>query len=261
MNIGIIGAGSYGTALGGAIEESGHAVTYYDPAKGYDDFNSLIDLSDYIIFCAPAETADEMLPLIPAEKPLVIASKGFLSTEPFDRFEEYMVLSGPGYAADLQARKLTTLTITDEKIRDFLNVEYLKFDFTTDRLGVLLCGALKNAYAILAGFHNLKPGTNEWRAYIDEASLEIKSILEINSADPATFDLACGASDLKLTAAVPSRNYEYGQLLRNDSLAKPTKTVEGITVINKIRDGHEIVIPSTAKYLIELTKIIKEDPC
>ena len=112
MNIGIIGAGSYGTALGGAIEESGHAVTYYDPAKGYDDFNSLIDLSDYIIFCAPAETADEMLPLIPAEKPLVIASKGFLSTEPFDRFEEYMVLSGPGYAADLQARKLTTLTIT-----------------------------------------------------------------------------------------------------------------------------------------------------
>lgn len=253
MKIGIIGAGAYGTALGGVIEDNGHDVYYYDPTKGYDDLPLVLD-SDYLFLCIPTEAVLSLLKDLPIGKPLIIASKGFLSDKPFCHFDDYMVLSGAGFAEDIKTKKNTEITVTDDRIMSFLRADYISFDSTTDRLGVLMCGALKNVYAMLAGYLNLQRDTDEWLAYITEVSEEIRALLLANGADPATFDLACGRRDLELTCGLPSRNYEYGQMMRNNPDAESDKTVEGLTVLEGIRnDG--IIIPDTAIHLKELLKI------
>ena len=254
MRIGIIGAGAYGTALGGVIGDNGHVVCYYDPAKGYDDLSLVLDNSDYLILCAPTEAVLSLLKDLPTYKPIIIASKGFLSDRPFCSFDDYMVLSGAGFAEDIKTKKNTQITVTDDRIMNFLRADYISFDFTIDRLGVLMCGALKNVYALLAGYLDLQRDTDEWLTYIMEVSEEIQALLLANGANPTTFDLACGRRDLELTCGLPSRNYEYGQMMRSNPDARSDKTVEGLTTLEGIRNN-EIIIPDTATHLKELLKI------
>ena len=71
------------------------------------------------------------------------------------------------------------------------------------------------------------------------------------AANPKTVDLVCGVGDLKLTCGYPSRNYEYGDKLRQDANYQPEKTVEGLSAIKRIKRG-EIVVPKDAKYLLEI---------
>ena len=58
-------------------------------------------------------------------------------------------------------------------------------------------------------------------------------------------DLYCGISDLELTCGYPSRNYEYGDLLRRDNSYIPVKTVEGLAALKRIKRG-EIKVPNDA---------------
>ena len=114
-----------------------------------------------------------------------------------------------------------------------------------------MCGALKNIYAILAGFLDLKPGTTPHKQYLTEVSEEMKAILSLNEAKPETVELSCGIGDLRLTCDTPSRNYEFGQILKNNPMAKPEKTVEGVNALLKVKNK-EIKIPETVKRLREL---------
>jgi len=177
-----------------------------------------------------------------------------LDAHNFEDFNDYMVLSGPGFAADIKAGKETLLTATDSRVVDLFTTDYLTFDFTTDRNGVLMCGALKNVYAIYAGLLDLKAGTVDRSKFLSEVAEEMKALLSCNNAQSQTVDLACGLGDLDLTCALPSRNFEFGQILRNNPKAKPEKTVEGITALGKIKRG-EIKIPEKAVKLRELIKI------
>ena len=117
-----------------------------------------------------------------------------------------------------------------------------------------MCGALKNVYAIYAGLLNLQPGTLNHEQYLTEVAEEMKALLYCNNADFNTVDLACGVGDLRLTCALPSRNYEFGQILRKNPKAEPEKTVEGLTALSKIKRG-EIKVPDVAPKLLELMRI------
>ena len=255
MKIGILGAGAYGSALGSVIEKNGHTINYYDPPKGLNDLTKVTKNADYLILCTPAEDLLPELDLLPRNTPMVVTTKGFLTNKPFEIFNDYMVVSGPGFADDIKASKKTILTATDKRIAQVLKADFLTFDYTTDRLGVLMCGALKNVYAILAGYLNLERESEAWKNYIKEVSEEIQALLLANNANPATFNLACGIDDLKLTCGLPSRNYEYGQILRNNPAAKPDKTVEGLATLNRIKK-HEIIVPDNTTHLHELMKLI-----
>ena len=255
MKIGILGAGAYGSALGSVIEKNGHTINYYDPPKGLDDLGKVTEGADYIVLCTPAEILLSQLGLLPKNIPVIVATKGFLTDMPFEVFNDYMVVSGPGFANDIKAGKKTLLTATDKRIAEVLETDFLTFDYTTDRLGVLMCGALKNVYAILAGYLNLERESVAWKRYIKEASEEIQALLLANNANPTTFNLACGIGDLELTCGLPSRNYEYGQIFKNNPAAKPDKTVEGLVALGKIKN-HEIVIPENTAHLHELMKLI-----
>ena len=79
----------------------------------------------------------------------------------------------------------------------------------------------------------------------------MKLILKANGAEPETVDLVCGKGDLKITCAYPSRNFEFGDKLKDNPDYQPEKTVEGISALKKIKRG-EIVIPENVSLLLNL---------
>lgn len=249
----ILGAGAFGSALGQVLTENGHDVTMYDP-KLEISLASALASAEVIVLAVPAAAVPSVLPELPNDLPLIVATKGLLTAEPFADFADYMILSGPGFAADIQAHRSTHLTATDPRIVEWFSTDYLDFDQTSDRHGVLMCGALKNVYAILAGLENLQPQTPEWKNFLTEVGGEMSTLLSANGADPATVQLSCGQGDLRITCAEPSRNYEFGQTLRRDPNARPTKTVEGVTALKSVKQG-EIAVPGSAEKLHYLMKV------
>lgn len=257
MKIAVLGAGAYGKALGGTLEDNKHEVAYFDPKIKDCSLEVVLDGAKYALLATPSEAVVKLLGKLPKDIPLIVATKGLLSTEVFDDFKNYMIVSGPSFANDLEARKLTRLTATNAKVAELLATDYITFDFTNDKRGVLLCGSLKNAYAIYAGILGIRPGTAKHKLYIDSAVDELKEILIANEAKADTVELSCGRGDLEITCGPPSRNYEFGQMLKKDISAKPEKTVEGVATLKRVQKG-EIMVPDTAKILKELIKISKK---
>ena len=246
MKIAMSGAGAFGTALGGVLVENGHEVFYYDPTMpDCPPLASVVTGADFVVLAAPSSTVPYLLPHLPRKVPLIIATKGVLDFALFDRFSDVMALSGPGFADDIKAHKKTLLTATDSRVVELFSTDYLTFDFTTDLRGVLLCGALKNVYAVIAGRSEFEAGGKEWGDFIDKATAEMQMILAANGSDPQTALLACGVGDLKLTCNYPSRNYEFGRILRLDPTARPEQTAEGVSTLAEIRTG-KIIIPTEA---------------
>lgn len=253
MKIAIMGAGAFGTALGEILASKGYDIDYYDSKLERESLKSVLSNVKYIVLAVPSKAAPYLLPYLPKDKPLVVATKGFLDDHNFIDFKDYMVLSGPGFASDIKARKETHLTATDPRIVELFSTDYLDFDMTTDAKGVLMCGALKNIYALYAGYLDLKPGSSEHEQYLTEVAEEMKALLSANGAKPSTVDHACGKGDLRLTCDYPSRNYEFGQILKDNPGAEPEKTVEGLTALAKVKRG-EITVPDAAVILKEMIK-------
>ena len=248
MKIAVLGAGAFGTALGGVLAEKGSDVAYYDSLILKNKLSEVLDRANYIVLCVPSSALSHLLPHLPKNIPLIVATKGIMTDRVFDGFVDWMVLSGPGFADDIKNGQETLLTATDTRIVELFETDYLKFDYTEDKLGVLLCGALKNIYAIEAGYLKLKRNTKKWSDYIELASTEMKTILQSNKADANTVDLACGVGDLELTCGLPSRNYEYGLSLADNAHCLPKKTVEGYSAIKCILQD-DIEIPKKAEII------------
>ena len=257
MKIAILGAGAFGTALGGILAFKGYDIDYYDSKLERENLNYVLDKAKYIVLCVPSKAAPFLLPCLPDDKPLIVATKGILTDTMLRGFKDWMVLSGPGFADDIKAKKKTFLTATDSRIVDLFNTDYIQFDFTDDRRGVLMCGALKNIYAILAGLKALQRETSAWRQFIKQVTKEMGLILEANGAESDTVELMCGVGDLKLTCGLPSRNYEYGSILRENPAYEASNTVEGLSAIRRIL-RHEIVVPAKAQLLKEVINAVKQ---
>ena len=248
MKVAMLGAGAFGTALGGILADNGYDVDFYDPKFERENLKDVVSGAGVVVLCAPSTAASYLLSHLPKDIPLVIATKGILTDGVFHEFKDYMVISGPGFAEDIKAAKQTKMTITDDRLKKLFGADYMDFDQTNDKKGVLMCGALKNIYAMLAGYNGLKRDSLEWKDYIKKVVREMKDILAFNGAKSETVDLACGISDLELTCDYPSRNYEYGDLLKKDSSREPEKTVEGLSALRRIRRG-EIRVPDSALIL------------
>lgn len=251
MKIGVIGAGSFGTALGGILEANGHELIYYDPAITDKFINDLLWDVEMVLLVAPSFAVPSIVPELQTNIPLIIATKGLLSDNLFAGFKDVMAISGPGFADDIKAKKDTYLTITDDRLAELFKADYLHFDRTKDVKGVLMCGALKNVYAIKAGFLGLKSGTPEHEQFLKEVAEEMEIILLANSAMRDTVKHFCGVDDLRLTCNYPSRNYEYGAKLHDDPNYKPEKTVEGLSALKRIVNG-EIIVPDEANHLKQI---------
>ncbi|MBQ3453216.1 hypothetical protein IJG28_03440 [Candidatus Saccharibacteria bacterium] len=248
MKVAMLGAGVFGTAIGGIVAANGFDVDYYDPIKESERLADVINSAEAVVLCVPSSVASHLLPHIPSDRLLIVATKGFISTRPFERFKHWEVISGPGFADDIKAGKKVHFTLTSREITKYFKSPRVNFDYTDDKLGILLCGALKNVYAMIMGVLGESPRSQSWQNLIDAFESEIKSLLYANLARPETFDLYCGLEDLKLTAGPGSRNYEFGlNYLKNHCFAT-TQTVEGVETIHRIKRG-DFIIPDDARLL------------
>lgn len=247
MNITILGAGAFGTSLGNILEQNNHVVTYYDNKIKLPLDEATKD-ADAVVLAIPSQFFAEPLARLRTDKPLIVATKGLLSLEPFEKFKKYAFLSGGAFADDLNNKLKTTLTATDKLVRKLFETKWLHFELTKDKLGVILCGSLKNIYAIRAGYYDVETNPKKRARMIAETETEMKQILKANGADPKTVDLSCGIGDLKVTFTSSSRNYRYGQNLKKDPNYQPTETTEGLTAIKSLKKSG-IIIPEDAKII------------
>lgn len=254
MKVAIIGAGAFGTALGGVLADNGIDVDYYDSKLEKERLSDVVADAKYVVLCVPSKVIPHLLPHLPKDKPLIVATKGILRCDVFDAFKDWMVLSGPGFAKDIKDRQLTTLSATDKRVIDLFKNHYIDFDYTEDKCGVMMCGALKNIYAILAGYLHLEYDSGEWHSYLGAALNEIKAILKLNGARAETAELVCGIGDLKITCYYPSRNYEFGRLISDDPEYVPTNTVEGLSALKRVIN-REIKVPDDAELMHRLIEM------
>lgn len=263
MKIAVLGAGVFGKALGDVLEEKGHNVDYYDPIKFPEKtLSDVLKFSKIILLAVPAENVKELLDSFPAfvfRKPLIVATKGLLSLEYFDKFEEVELLSGAAFASQLEAREDVNLTATGEVAAELFKTNSIKIDRTEDELGVLFCGSLKNLFAVEAGFRKLEVDTIEFEQFIFKAMEELESFLELNGVRRETAKLSCGEGDLRLTCgSEESRNYRFGVSLRGRYSGNPNETTEAIFTVSELeRVGLEI--PRKAEILKDVVRKIRND--
>lgn len=256
MNIAILGAGAYGRALGKIVSNNGHDLAFYDPKVMPDvSLEQAVENADAVIICIPSNFLPSFLEDYPKEyksKPTFLASKGLRSADIFKEFSNFAILSGPTFAQEIMDGKQSTLTATNQLAVDIFANQQIDIEICQDIQGVLLCGTLKNAYAIGAGFNS--DSENAVAALIVKAHAETRKYLLEHGANPDTAELACGIGDLVLTCSSDtSRNYTCGKKLHSgqnlDDILTELQTVEGINSL------HELDVNEDYPLLLHIARI------
>lgn len=258
MIISILGAGAFGTALGKILQDNHHEIKYYDPYL-YPDVS--LDVATYkangIIIAMPSAALPEFLESYPEQLkklPTIIATKGITDESIFDGFSQLSIVSGPGFAQEIIDGKNATFTASAPFAMGLLQNDQITIELQEDFRGIMLCGALKNIYAIGAGYYS--DSENESAMFIQHAHAEMEKYLADHDCNPTTAELSCGIGDLILTCTnETSRNFTCGVRLRegksiaeiNDEL----KTVEGLSALDKV-DSDKYMYLREIKKLVDL---------
>ena len=281
MNIGILGAGSWGTTLASVLLDNQHKVTLWHYRKTFPQnanqllfTSSLDDLSDkdVILIALPSYSIKNILNnfKINSKTLIVNCSKGFdLETEKTlssmiikelnIKSDQLVVLSGPSHAEEVSNKIPTAVVAASSSIenaqiiqKEFSN-NYFRIYTTDDLAGVEIGGACKNIISIAAGICiGLNYGDNTIAALISRGLQEIIRFAQKYNANEATFYGLSGLGDLTVTAFSKfSRNREFGinlgKGLSFENAKKEVKmTVEGISatkIIYKLSKKDKINMP------------------
>ena len=240
MNVSIMGAGAFGTALGKILIDNGHEVSYYDPKRSALTFERATDSAEVIVIAVPADAIPELCKEYPSafkSLPTIIATKGLTDAGIFGTFEDFSVLSGPAFADDLLTGKSATLTATADIAQELFENDQIEIEVTDDLRGVILCGALKNIYAIGAGYQD--PASSVSASWLTRAFREMRQYLADHDANSNTCNLACGIGDLVMTcSSESSRNFLCGRMIKKGKniaeIRNKIGTIEGITALEAV---------------------------
>ncbi|MEY4576847.1 MAG: hypothetical protein RL701_1550 [Pseudomonadota bacterium] len=268
-NIAVLGAGSWGTAIAKALAERDHVVTLWarspevaeklaaerensaylpgitlpDRLRITHELSAALDGATSVYFVVPShglrEVLVQALPYLPAEGPLVSASKGIenssllmMSQVIEDLLPEPMrhrvcALGGPSFARET-ALAMPTAVCVGSKSEDHaltvqaeLSGDRLRVYTTDDVIGVEVGGALKNVMAIAVGAADgLGFGHNARAGLITRGLAEMSRLAIHMGAHPLTLAGLSGLGDLVLTCTGDlSRNRRVGlELGRGRSL-------------------------------------------
>jgi len=237
--IGVVGAGSWGTALANHLALKGTGVDLW--VRERDVFHQIRDrrMNDTFLpgirlskkiepvqsFRQVAREKDvfrntlrKLAPYLSAEAPLVVGTKGIESETlmtmsqvvksviPEYGSERFACLSGPSFAREVCEKHPTAVTLASSNkglarsLQELFSTEYFRVYTTQDVIGVELGGALKNVIAIAAGvLDGLGFGSNARAALITRGAAEIARLGVSLGAEPVTFAGLAGIGDLILT--------------------------------------------------------------
>ena len=262
MNVGVIGAGAWGTALSIISARGGADVilwSYDGEYKHFDDVEmpqnlrvtqniAEIGQCDTWLIVTPAAFFRETLRNAAKyynNQPIIICTKGaesatgdFMSeimASELPNASDFGVLSGTQFDAEV-ARGIptgSTLAGTPRAIESGRAVLHLlHINSCNDVIGTEMCGVGKNAVALICGYNSVAAaGENERALIFTRAWNEVMQIGLKCGAQMQTFLDLCGIGDLFLSAtSATSRNFAGGMAIARGE--KPSGTVEGIFALD-----------------------------
>ena len=257
--IGIIGAGELGKALGHVLEKADSQVLYYDREDSRTTTASISDVvaaCQLLLICVPSTANREVLREVakhtqPDNPPLVISfskgvEKGFVTMdhvlkETLPEGTPYGLIYGPMMADELVAHNMGSgvLTLSDQiyatPVRELFAKARIFLELSPDMQGVAVSGVLRNPYAMMFGMvDGLDLGGNARGRLSVMVLREMKRILKGVGADPETAEGLAGLGDM-LTAGTGgnSFNYRLGRSIA-EGIADGKVDTEGLTTLREL---------------------------
>ena len=255
MKVAVLGAGAWGTAIAcvlaqrlevclwardraqaRAIAETRRNERYLPgielPAqvRVCDELASAAASAELVLAATPVAGLREVLKRIPG-KDVVWLCKGFeegsgalphrIAEDALPRGARFGALSGPSFAEEVARGLPCALTLAAfdagfaRECAERLHGGRMRIYYSTDLVGVEICGAVKNVMAIAAGISDgLGLGLNARAALITRGLAEIARLAAALGAQPETVMGLAGVGDLILTATGDlSRNRRVGREL------------------------------------------------
>ncbi|MBN2815625.1 MAG: NAD(P)H-dependent glycerol-3-phosphate dehydrogenase [Campylobacterales bacterium] len=230
MEVGVIGAGKWGSALAFAMSEKNDVLINSRRSRELLNFVSLERIleCEYLIITVPAQQIALWLEenfVFKGQKILVAAkgieaSSGRFLNEIYAKHvpeENVAFLSGPSFAVEVLASLPTALVVNSLSLKtaeSFASLfpSFIKTYTSDDVIGAEITGAYKNVIAIAAGIcEGLQLGKNAAAALIARGLVEMHRFGIAYGAKNETFIGLGGAGDLFLTASSSmSRNFRVG---------------------------------------------------
>lgn len=136
-----------------------------------------------------------------------------------------LTVGGPSIASELARRVPTGVVYASQKIdaaetcKNAFSTSYYKIDLSEDLLGVSLCSALKNVYAISISLwdgikkqKNIDTADNGRALFFHQALKEMRDLVETMGGDVKSVAGLAGVADLEVTAR-GGRNSMFGSLI------------------------------------------------
>lgn len=251
-------------------------ITIPECIRATADLNEVLSFSDTILLCVPTKAMRGVIQEIGTQiknpKIFVNVSKGiepetsYLVSQiieevlPAKFIKGFVCLSGPSFAEEIMHRKVTLLVSASINEDDakyiqklFNNQSYVRVYTSKDMIGVEVCGAVKNAIALISGVcQGLDLGMNARAGLLTRGNLEIIEIVKAMGGDESTCYGLTGMGDLMLTASSTlSRNFQAGMRIGNgetlESVIENSKNVvEGIRAVKaceEIRIKYNLDLP------------------
>lgn len=237
--IGIIGAGELGKAIGQALTATARQVLYYDrdmTRTTTANIEDVVRTCQVLLICVPSWAIRDVTKQIsraahPGQPKLVICfskgvEPGFVTMDDslhkrLPKFYDFGVLYGPMIAEELMRGRPATgvLALSSNswfaQLRRMFSEAHIYIEASGDMRGLALCAVLKNIYAIAFGIcDGLHLGLNVKGKLAVMAVQEMKQILSDRKADPRTAEGLAGIGDLLATGfSDDSFNYRVGKSL------------------------------------------------
>ncbi len=276
MNVTVLGAGHWGLALASVLASNKHNVLVYardlnkvndininhksvylsnyilsEYIKSTQNLDEALNYSDIIVVSLPVVCIfDTLKPYLKnSQKTFVFTSKGLFKSQTMSSLflkEEsslkLAVLSGPSFSNEVIEKKNTAVVVASndidcaKEIQTLFSNNYFRVYTSTDIIGVEICGAIKNVFAIICGMvDGAKMGSNTKNALITRGLSEMKNIITFFKGDTNTLFGLAGIGDIMLTCnSFESRNYSYGYSYVSGKKNEASGVVEGLNTIKEI---------------------------
>lgn len=273
LNLTVLGAGAWGSALAQLAQYNGHNLQIWSRRNGVD-LGEAVAQADVVLSAISmkgvANLAEQLKQVtLPAKTILVTATKGLdpkTTRTPSQIFQSTFpnhsvaVLSGPNLSKEIEGGlpAATVIASADQSVAENVQQLFASDQFrvytSPDPLGAELGGTLKNVIAIAVGVcDGLNLGTNAKSALITRALPEVIRIgMHLGAAEVETFYGLSGLGDMLATCSSSlSRNYRVGYGLAQGKtldqvLAELGGTAEGVNtahVLIAIANREGIPVP------------------
>ncbi len=277
MKITILGGGSWGTALAVHLARNGHSINVWEffeeqaqemqvqrkckllpevilPSNinVYSDMIVALKEVELVLLVVPSDKVENTIKLaapLLLDQPIIICSKGFsadgrlLSSLVQEEVSgKVYCLYGPTHAEEVGRGMFSGIVLAGDDGRKELAKVFLRDEFkvelSDDIIGVQVCAALKNIFAVFIGvLDGMKLGDNA-KAYVMTQGLKEIQLMGLKmGAHAETFYGLAGVGDLIVTCtSTHSRNRFVGQEVGkgrklDEVLAGMSMVAEGVTAV------------------------------